>query len=100
MRKHSLFKCSARDIAKAFVASTRGVRVRMERYDETNFMDIAKAQAIADRLHESRELIRQLLRLKRYRHVRRLMRFHRRQRNQFIAHAKRAGIDISLFNFR
>jgi hypothetical protein len=59
-----------------------------------------EACAIALRLRDQRELIRQLANRRNYRYARRLMRLNRRQRTKLIQLVNEAGLDASVLVLR
>jgi len=85
------FRCSDHEVLEAFRATAAGIRSLLQ-VAETG-LDQKSAIYLSGRLHEQRELIRQVMTRRKRGHVRKMFHIHRRQRNRFLDIARQHGLN-------
>jgi len=86
------FRCSDHEVLEAFRATAAGIRSLLQ--DAEAGLSQEKTPYLTNRLYEQRELIRQVMKRKKWKHVRKMVRIHHRQRDRFFGIAQKLGLDV------
>lgn len=92
--------CSVADVLEAFRIVSHEIRNKLKRLEAAEAPSQGEACQVALRLRDQRELIRQLLTRRRFRHARRLMRINRRLRQRLLRRVQSAGLNSDVLIFK
>jgi hypothetical protein len=91
--------CSKADVLIAFRAVGQEIRTKCQRLDSES-LTLGEACQLARRIKDQRDLIHQISDRRSRKHVRRLMRLNRKQKERLLQLAEQAGLDTSVLIFK
>jgi hypothetical protein len=91
--------CSKEDVLIAFRAVSQEIRTKCQRLDPET-LTLTDAFQLARRIKDQRDLIHQISDKRSRKHVRRLMRLNRKQKERLLELARQAGLDTGVLVFK